>query len=173
MCVVGCYTCWLRVNCHKSPYVYFGRWLHENFDYRCLSLSPSFVCLFLHIHEYEIFAVYLVIFHNQNLDNGPFLFMHKISHSVLVWPDFLNNNNVLCKSSLKDMTVWTMCPLLWLRYAALLFGEYVSSTLPLRFCSVPLFLISKNIHHFVFLKTLIIFLVLVWKFVKAAHVDFL
>jgi len=77
-----------------------------------VSLYPSFVCLFIYIHEYEIFAVYLIIFHNQNLDNSPFLFMHIISHSILVWPDFLNNTNVLCKSSLKDMAVGPMCPLL-------------------------------------------------------------
>jgi len=73
------------------------------------------------LHLYASFYIFmntrslqciLVIFHNQNLDNGPFLFMHKISHSVLVWSDFLNNTNVLCKSSLKDMTVGTMCPLL-------------------------------------------------------------
>jgi hypothetical protein len=79
--------------------------------------------------------------------------MHIISHSILVWPDFLNNTNVLCKSSLKDMAVGPMCPLLWFRYAALLFSEYVFSTLPLRLCSVPLFLILKDIYHFVFLKT--------------------
>jgi hypothetical protein len=89
--------------------------------------------------------------------------MHKSSRSVLSWPDFLNNTDVLHKSYLKVMA--SVAPVSFIMiealscYSALLFSQSLSSTLHLRLRSVTFFFISKDIHKFVFLKSFVIFVV--------------